>query len=179
MTRLRWGTGAALSALMAASFFLVAAQIVSLAFGPEPPGAGDAAPAFGGPTVRGGEVDHRALRGQVVLLDFWATWCPPCVRSLPHLEALHRRYADQGFQVIGMNQEPGQRSRVRRFLEARNIGFPSVVDEAGAIAARYGVHTFPTSYLLDRDGRVITSYRGVPSFERVERAVQDALRRPH
>jgi len=179
MTRIRWGTGAALSALMAASFFLVAAQIVALAFGPEPPSAGDVAPAYGGPTVSGEDLDAGALDGQVVLLDFWATWCPPCVSSMPHLQALQDRYGAQGLQVVGVNQEPGQVDRVRRFLRTNNIGFTSIVDHAGAIAARFGVHTFPTSFLIGRDRRVITSYRGVPSFARLEQDVQDALRRPH
>ncbi|MEM1022846.1 MAG: TlpA disulfide reductase family protein [Myxococcota bacterium] len=173
--RLRWGTGAALSALMGAAFFTVAAQIVGLALGPEPPSAGELAPPFQGQTLAGETVSSDDLGQEVVLLDFWATWCPPCVAAMPHLQALHARYESQGLRILGVNQEPGQPARVRRFLKTRGIEFPSLVDESGAIAARYGVHTFPTTYLVGRDGRVITSYRGVPQFGRLEQQIQDAL----
>ncbi|MGF1510684.1 MAG: TlpA family protein disulfide reductase [Myxococcota bacterium] len=168
-------TGLSLGLLMALACLVVLSQMVSVVTAPPAPEPGQEAPSFVGTTTEGASLASAALRGQVVLLDFWATWCGPCVAALPHLEALRQEFADDRFRVLGINQEPDSKNRVRRFLRRRAVGFPSVFDEGGAIARRYGVHTFPTSFLLDPKGRVLRVYRGYVSPDRLRRDVEDAL----
>jgi thioredoxin-like negative regulator of GroEL len=110
----------------------------------------------------------------VVVLDFWATWCPPCVASLPALDRLQKRYAGRGLAVVGVNQEPGSAPRVRAFVEGRELGFPMVLDP-GHVARAYGVHSLPTTFVVDAGGVIRASFRGAVSEARLEAAVEAAL----
>lgn len=95
-----------------------------------------------------------ALRGKIVLIDFWATWCRPCRASMPTVEKLWQRFRDQGLEVVSLNVE-GDSARVRAFVdEFRSpLTFPLFVDDGRAQAA-YGIEVIPTVVLIDRAGRV-------------------------
>jgi thiol-disulfide isomerase/thioredoxin len=159
---------------MGLAFALVLGRIIEVASGPTAPPRGQLAPAFSAETLDGREVALSDFEGRVVLLDFWATWCPPCVASLPHLESLHRAHADEGLVVLGVNQEPDQPERVRAFLRRHDVTFPSVRDDRD-IAWAYGVHSYPTSVLIGPDRRVLHTYRGPPPPDRLARDVVEAL----
>ena len=175
-SRERWGrTILALALLMAAG--LAARRWAFLADASPPPGVGSTAPGFREVGLNGDPVALEDFRGQVVLVDFWATWCPPCVAALPELDRLHRAYRDQGFTVLGVNQEPGDEARVRAFVTGRSLPFPVVVDSGGAARA-YGVHSLPTSFLLDREGTVRAMFRGVVSEPRLHREVRALVEGP-
>lgn len=100
----------------------------------------------------GNRVDIRALKGKVVLLDFWASWCSPCVAELPHIEKLHKDFKNQGLVVLGLNSEAADDAR--NFVKKRGYTFPTLVDERGAISMKYGVFTIPQIFIIDRDGKV-------------------------
>lgn len=155
-----------LAGLLGAALFLAGRRAFVLSDAAPMPARGTVAPDFRAPTLDGANFQLSAHHGEVLLLDFWATWCPPCVASLPVLDQVHAEFAADGFRVVGVNQEPDAVARVRRFLDQRGVRFPSVVD-TGTVAARYGVHTFPTSFLLDRAGRVQAVYRGPVGRERL------------
>ena len=169
----RW-SGILLGLLMLAALALAGRNILAIATGPLPPGQGKAAPAFSGDDLAGAKVELAALQGKVVLLDFWATWCPPCVASMPHLQKLHDELGDRGLVVLGVNQEPGDEGKVRRFLEKRNLTFPSVVDP-GTIHVSYGVYSFPTTFVIDRQGIIRAIFRGPASEEALKRAIEPVL----
>ena len=160
--------------LMVAAAAMVGERAYRVATGPTPPGPGVAAPSLAAPTVAGGRIELKAHEGKVVLVDFWATWCPPCVAAMPDLQRVHQDYHDRGFMVLGVNQEPGQVERVRRFMRRRGITFPSLVDPGG-LSRGWGVYTFPTSFLIGRDGTIRTVYRGPASAARLRRDIEDAL----
>ncbi len=91
------------------------------------------------------------LRGRVVLLNFWASWCGPCRIEMPSLESLYNRYKAEGFLVLGIDMRES-RETVTRFMESLNLTFPSVLDD-GTIKGLYGgIRVIPTTYILDRDG---------------------------
>lgn len=168
-------SGLVVLALMLVAFGLVVGRVVQIASGPPPPRAGASAPAFEAPTPDGAaRISLESLRGKVVLVDFWATWCPPCVASMPVLERLHQRLGPKGFTVIGVNAEAGEEATVRAFLRDEGLTLPVVMDD-GRIAARFGVFSYPTSFLVGRDGAVRSVHRGVAREAALEAEIEAAL----
>jgi len=98
------------------------------------------------------------LKGKVVLLDFWATWCGPCVAKLPDVQKLADKFADQGLVVIGIHSESGG-TECGDYVKKNNITFPVVIDD-GATAERYGINGIPAYYLIDKSGKVVEGFSG-------------------
>ncbi len=101
----------------------------------------------------------KELQGRVVLLDFWATWCGPCVKSIPTLNQLREEFRKSGFEVLGLASYSGTREDVRNFLEKRDARYPIVMADAD-IVERFSVIGYPTYFLLDRQGRITETYVG-------------------
>lgn len=101
----------------------------------------------------GAPFDWDALRGTVVLVNFWATWCEPCVAEMPALQRLRGQLAPQGFEVLGVNIREGA-ARIEPFVRKVGIGFPIVRDTDGAVTRAWGVGVFPTSFIVDRGGAI-------------------------
>lgn len=117
--------------------------------------------------------DLKALRGKVVLLDFWATWCGPCRVSMPFMEKFHVQYHDKGLEVIGISQEP--RQIVTQFRTSNPYTYPMVLDPGGVANRTYNVEAIPTTIVVDRRGRIVfraTGFDGVGLLH----AVEDALK---
>jgi peroxiredoxin len=114
--------------------------------------AGAPAPNFTAPSLDGGpQLSLASRRGKVVYLDFWASWCQPCLTSLPLLDGLRTEFAARGFEVLAVNvdRDPEQ---ARRFLARLDVGYPSASDPEGRIPEQFGIETMPTSFLIDRQG---------------------------
>jgi peroxiredoxin len=136
---------------------------------------GQAAPDFRHPLLGGPErMQLSSLRGKVVVLDFFATWCVPCVASLPHLVALDRRLARRGVQVVGISTEPGE--TIAPFAREHGLSYALISDEDESISRRYQVFALPTVVVVDRAGLV--KRVSVGDLEAVDQAVADALRTP-
>jgi len=120
---------------------------------------GDKAPAFSAPGLSGGTVSLSAYRGKVVYLDFWASWCGPCAKSLPALEELRKEFAPGDFQIVAVNLDRDP-AVAAKFLKQRPVGYPSATDPKGSVPAAFGVETMPTSFLIDRSGVVRHVHRG-------------------
>ena len=114
-------------------------------------GEGTLAPEIGLKDVSGRPVSIASLKGKVVLVDFWASWCTPCREELPVLESLYKKYRSRGFEVVGVNLDQ-RADNVHRFLGAVPLSFRVVHDGGGAVATRYSPAKMPSSFLIDRRG---------------------------
>ncbi|MDR2785093.1 MAG: TlpA family protein disulfide reductase [Treponema sp.] len=104
--------------------------------------------------VDGRTVTLGALKGKVVFLNFWATWCPPCREEMPSMEILYRRFHDQGLEFIAVDiMESGK--AVSAFLSDNNLTFPAALDSNGRVSGSYGIQAIPASFIIDRDGKII------------------------
>jgi thiol-disulfide isomerase/thioredoxin len=116
---------------------------------------GRGAPALAGKDLSGHDIRLADLKGQVVVVDFWAHWCSPCVAALPHLQKISERYADKGVTVIGVNQDDaGSREKVDRLLREKQIGFRQIPDRGGEWSRAFGVSSVPSLVLIDKRGIV-------------------------
>jgi thiol-disulfide isomerase/thioredoxin len=111
-------------------------------------------PNFSGNTVDARDVSLAKLRGKVLIVNFWASWCAECRPEMPVLERLHREHAARGLAVIGVNAREDT-GTVRRYARALDLTFPLVLDPRGAINTLYGVVGLPTTFLIGRDGRAV------------------------
>ncbi len=109
--------------------------------------------------LKGKKVKLSGLAGQVVFLNFWATWCPPCRAEMPSMERLHARLKDKGLTVIGVDLQEGQRE-VEGFVKEYKLSFPIVIDRSGSVAAQYGIRSIPTTYVIGRDGTILAGRIG-------------------
>ena len=139
---------------------------------------GRPAPPFVMERYGGGEVSLEALRGKVVLLDFWATWCPPCVEELPHLVEIAGEYADRGLVLVAANRDdpPHHKATVGIFLDRRAKELaPHVAFADDALARAYGVVALPSLYIIGPDAAVIEVHRGALSRSQLRSRVEKVM----
>jgi cytochrome c biogenesis protein CcmG/thiol:disulfide interchange protein DsbE len=104
-------------------------------------------------------LDLADYEGKVVVVDFWASWCVPCRRSFPWLDAMQEKYADQGLVVVGVNVDSNEED-ARAFLDEYPVSFRIVSDPNGNLARQFDVVAMPSSYIIGRDGEVVTTHFG-------------------
>jgi peroxiredoxin len=115
--------------------------------------AGARLPEIGLTDLSGKRVDVASLKGKVVLVDFWATWCAPCKQEMPVLERLYQKYKDRGFTVVGVSVDQ-ESTNVGSFLKQLKVSFPIVHDKVHEVANRFHPPRMPSSYVVDRNGVV-------------------------
>jgi peroxiredoxin len=125
---------------------------------------GTKSPEFAGATVDGRRLSLVSLRGKVILLNFWASWCQECRPEMPMFERLHRELAAQGLSVVGINAREGT-GAIRGYAKELRLTFPLVLDPKGEINAAYGVIGLPATFLVGRDGRAVARAVGPRDWE--------------
>ena len=170
-----------MSARMHRETFLLALSV--LAFGSMEtaaalPAVGVVAPDFASKSDSGRNVRLSELRGQVVLINFWASWCNPCRQELPLLNKIYARYRAAGFMLLAVNVDDNQKD-AEAMLKRLDLRFPTLFDGNKNVAKLYGVDTMPVTLLIDRDGRVRYVHRGYYGGyeQKYEQQVRELLRK--
>ncbi len=135
------------------------------------------APDFTLPTIPGnGEISLSSLKGRVVYLDFWATWCPPCRKSFPWMDEMQSEYGDAGLTIIAVSID-SNKTLAKRFVDQMEPGFTVAHDAKGRVAKKYKVNAMPTSYLIDREGRIVSQHIGFRKSDgdKLEEQIEDLL----
>lgn len=134
------------------------------------------APDFTLPDVEGRRVALSSLRGKIVLLDFWATWCEPCLEELPDLMRFHEAHKEKGFTIVGVAMDAEGVGIVGPFARQNKMPYPVLVAN-GDLPDGYSIPGFPSAFLIDRNGMIVRRYLGPKSYDELERDVAD-LERP-
>jgi len=132
----------------------------------------DRAPLFQLPNVSCETVRLDDTNGRVRLIDFWATWCPPCREEIPMLNELYRTYQERGLTVLAISDE--RSGVVRNFAAEVEMDYPNLID-TGAVGEAYGVVGLPTAFLIDQEGRIVDTYVGPKSRARLEQQIRELL----
>jgi cytochrome c biogenesis protein CcmG/thiol:disulfide interchange protein DsbE len=149
--------------------------IVFLALGSQSPLLAAAAPAWDLKDVKGKSVKLSDFKGKVVILDFWATWCPPCRAEIPHFIGLQEKYGKQGLVVVGVSVDEGGPDVVSSFVKANKINYPIVMgnlDVAQLYDANEGI---PTTFVIDRTGNIVAKHLGFTDSEIFEKEIKSVL----
>ena len=132
------------------------------------------APSFSIESLDGGTVSLDALRGDVVVLNFWATWCTPCREEAPAFHRLSREYEERGVRFLGMN-ERDDRASAQAFVREFMLGYPSGFDPAGSLADDFALYAMPTTFLIDADGIIRYRFVGYLNEDTLRSAIEHLL----
>lgn len=140
--------------------------------------ANQPSPDFDLTTLDGATVSRDSLRGKVVLVNFWATWCPPCRVEMPGFQDVYDRKRTQGFTIVGVSTDAAGSEHVARYLREHEISYPVAMASGGITRAFGGARALPTSFLLDRNGRIRHTVTGIFAEVALEQAVNRLLAEP-
>lgn len=159
-----------------AAFAVVAVAIVT-ACGPPPSQQNATAPAFDLPNLAGGKTSLASYQGKVVVVDFWATWCTPCIKEIPDYTGFYSKNKSRGVEMVGVVFDSGEPAEIQEFLQKNKVAYPQLLgtdDELKNYSANQG---FPTTFVIGRKGQIVKKVLGSPpgKFEGLQKAVDEAL----
>lgn len=135
---------------------------------------GDQAINFKLENIKGEEMELKDLRGNVVLVNFWGTWCKPCEKEMPAIQAAYEKYNSKGFDVVAVNIQESN-FLVEKFLTQRNLTFPVLLDKSGVVKDKYGVYEIPSSFFIDRNGKVVKVFEGEMEEKSLNNWIEELL----
>jgi peroxiredoxin len=157
---------------------LVALFVIGAALSQAPtPAAHRVAPDFSRPDLDRREIRLSAYRGKVVLLNFWATWCAPCLAEMPHFAKWQRKYGGRGLQIIGVSMDDDE-APVRTTNRKLRLTYPVVMGDEKLGESYGGVFGLPSTFLIDGSGRIRFQHEGAVDLDSLEREIQEMLPRP-
>jgi cytochrome c biogenesis protein CcmG/thiol:disulfide interchange protein DsbE len=124
-------------------------------------GVGDTAPNFTLTTTAGDQVTPRNFGGKVLVLNFWASWCAPCVEEAPSLNEFAKTFKDSGVVVLGVSVDRNEQM-YQNFVKRFGVSYPLARDPEENLSYRYGTYKIPESYIIDRNGKVVRKFAGLP-----------------
>jgi cytochrome c biogenesis protein CcmG/thiol:disulfide interchange protein DsbE len=136
---------------------------------------GDTAPAFEVTATNGKSLTRDDFGGKILMLNFWATWCPPCIEETPRLNALQEELAKDGVVVLGISVDKSDKA-YKKFIDRMKVKFPTAHDPEARISARYGTFKFPETYIINSAGKVLAKYEGEPAGTWLDPKVIEQIR---
>ena len=136
---------------------------------------GHDAPDFVLTDLKGHNLKLSDLRGKAVVLNFWATWCPPCKEEIPWFVEFQKRYGSQGLQVVGVSMDDGDRKDVEKFAAENSINYPVLLGKEKVAEQYGGIDYLPTTFYIDRNGEVMDRVFGQPGRDEIEQSVKRAI----
>lgn len=133
----------------------VLGALAGLQYMHRPPSTGYEAADFTLPDLQGNPVRLSDLRGKVVFLNLWATWCPPCRMEMPGMERLYHQLAGRDFAMLAVAEDNGGAEAVAPFVRQQGLSFPVLLDPDATLSPRYGATGYPETFIIDRSGRVV------------------------
>lgn len=119
------------------------------------------APDFNLPTTDGKMLRLSDYRGKVVIIDFWATWCPPCRKGIPDLIDIKKKYGPKGVEIIGVSVDTDTKNEVIPFIKEKGINYPVVYGNQNVYMQYGGIRAIPTTFVIDKEGKIVASYEGL------------------
>jgi len=126
-------------------------------------------------TLDGNSLRLSSLKGKVVLLDFWATWCPPCRAEVPHFKKLYDQYKGKGLEIIGLALDEEGEAAVRPFAQQNGIHYPLAIGSQDLAQSYGGIFGIPTTFLIDKQGKIAQKYVGYHEKAEFEKEIQALL----
>src|SRR5690606_9944965 len=136
---------------------------------------GQAAPAWKLRDLDGREVDSAQFKGKVVVVDFWATWCGPCIAEIPGYIDMQKKYGDQGLVIVGISVDQKSATEVKEFAASKGINYTIVMSDDRVTDDFGGVQVIPTTFLINREGRIVHAKKGAMDHADYEKLVLKAL----
>jgi len=134
------------------------------------------APAWKLKDLDGREVSSDQFKGKVVVVDFWATWCGPCIEEIPGYIALQKKYGPDGLVIVGVSMDRRGPAHVKQFAQAKGMNYTLVMGDEAVVEAFGNFQAIPTTFLISRDGRILNQKTGAAPAEEYEKLVQAALK---
>lgn len=176
--RRRWGALAAVTLAAGLLWTLLSAVPQgAIAEGPTAaPREGFTAPDFRLTLLGGGEIALSDLRGKVVIVNLWASWCPPCRAEMPALQEVYEAYRDRGLEILAVNTTyQDSQAAAARFVQEYGLSFPVPLDQTGEVSRSYLLRALPTSFFIDRDGVIRSVIIGGPMSKTTIQTTVEAL----
>lgn len=133
------------------------------------------APQFTLPNLQGVAVSNADLQGKVTLMNFWYPSCPGCVSEMPKLVKTAEKYQNTAFQILAVSQPFDPIESVRNYAETRSLPFAVMYDADGAVGKAFGTQVYPTSFLIDKQGRILKTFVGEPDFDKLYAEIDSEL----
>jgi thiol-disulfide isomerase/thioredoxin len=134
------------------------------------------APAWKLKDLEGREVSSDQFKGKVVVVDFWATWCGPCIEEIPGYIALQKKYGPDGLVIVGVSLDRRGPAHVKQFAQAKGMNYTLVMGDEAVVEAFGNFQAIPTTFLISREGRILNQKTGAAPVEEYEKLVQAALK---
>jgi len=136
---------------------------------------GSQAPEFQLADLTGNQVSLSSLKGRVVIVDFWATWCGPCVMEVPHFVNLQSKYRNQGLAIVGVSMDAGGAKDVKPFADEHDVNYTMLIGNED-VSRSYGhINAIPTTFVIDRNGKIVQRFIGFTPPELIEKTIEPLL----